>query len=69
MKKLSICLILFSLVSFLLFTPNILASGEGKTDIVALSNSLVTDISGNQVLLGSIWQEKPIVLVFIRHFG
>jgi hypothetical protein len=69
MKKLSICLILFSLVSFLLFTPNILASGEDKTGIIALSNSLVTDINGNQVLLGSIWQEKPIVLVFIRHFG
>ncbi|MBL8194781.1 MAG: hypothetical protein JNM06_13375 [Blastocatellia bacterium] len=69
MKSLSIYLILFSLVSFLLVTPNVLASGEDKTDIVALSNSQVTDINGNQVLLGSIWQEKPIVLVFIRHFG
>jgi len=69
MKKLSICLILFSLVSFLLFTPNILASGEGKTDIVAISNSMVTDMEGKQVLLGSTWQERPIVLVFVRHFG
>lgn len=69
MKSLSIYLILFSLIVFLLFTPKVLANRDGKTDIVALSNSLVTDINGNQVLLGSIWQEKPIVLVFIRHFG
>ena len=69
MKKLSICLVLFSLVSFLLFTPNILASGEGKTDIVAISSSTVTDMEGKQVLLGSTWQERPVILVFVRHFG
>lgn len=62
-------MILFSLVSFLLFTPNILANGEGKADIVAISNSMVTDMEGKQVLLGSTWQQKPIVLVFVRHFG
>ncbi len=27
------------------------------------------DWSGEQQRLGAYWQERPVVLVFIRHFG
>ncbi len=27
------------------------------------------DWSGSPVALASLWREKPVVLVFIRHFG
>ena len=29
----------------------------------------VLDPEGRSVALGSYWKEKPVVLVFIRHFG
>ena len=29
----------------------------------------VTDLGGAQVPLGTLWRERPVVLVFIRHFG
>lgn len=29
----------------------------------------VQDSDGQRVQLGSLWQEQPIVLVFVRHFG
>lgn len=27
------------------------------------------DVDGRQVVLGSLWAARPIVLAFIRHFG
>jgi hypothetical protein len=27
------------------------------------------DADGNDLRLGSLWQTRPIVLVFVRHFG
>jgi hypothetical protein len=47
----------------------VLASGTGKTDIKAMNASNVLDTTGKTVQLGNTWQEKPVVLVFIRHFG
>jgi hypothetical protein len=29
----------------------------------------VLDVQGNEVNLGGLWKDNPIVLVFIRHFG
>lgn len=29
----------------------------------------LADWQGERVRLGSLWQDQPIVLVFIRHFG
>ncbi len=29
----------------------------------------LSDWQGEPVRLGSFWQRKPVVLVFIRHFG
>jgi hypothetical protein len=34
-----------------------------------LSGIELSDRTGAQVRLGSFWQDRPIVLVFIRHFG
>jgi hypothetical protein len=29
----------------------------------------LADWRGTPVRLGTLWQERPVVLVFIRHFG
>ncbi|MDJ0865707.1 MAG: hypothetical protein QNK03_06340 [Myxococcota bacterium] len=29
----------------------------------------LSDWEGHPVRLGSLWAERPVVLVFIRHFG
>jgi hypothetical protein len=29
----------------------------------------LSDWRGEAVRLGSLWEEQPVVLVFIRHFG
>jgi len=29
----------------------------------------VLDEAGKPIVLGSLWQERPAVLVFVRHFG
>jgi hypothetical protein len=34
-----------------------------------LSGIELSDWQGEPVRLGSLWQERPVVLVFIRHFG
>lgn len=59
----------FALLLLLLFPIILFAKGEGKTDIKAVSNSLVSNTDGQTLKLGDTWQEKPVVLVFIRHFG
>jgi hypothetical protein len=34
-----------------------------------LAKLTVLDEQGNKVELGSLWRDKPAVLVFTRHFG
>ncbi len=34
-----------------------------------LSGIELSDWSGNRERLGAFWQARPIVLLFIRHFG
>ena len=34
-----------------------------------LSAIELSDWQGNRVRLGSLWRDRPVVLVFIRHFG
>jgi hypothetical protein len=34
-----------------------------------LSGIELSDSTGGREQLGTFWQERPIVLVFIRHFG
>lgn len=35
----------------------------------ALAELTVLDPEGNKVVLGTLWQDRAIVLVFVRHFG
>lgn len=34
-----------------------------------LAKMTVLDERGNKVELGTLWRDKPAVLVFVRHFG
>jgi hypothetical protein len=38
-------------------------------DIAALADLELPDASGTTHRLGDLWADKPIVLVFLRHFG
>ena len=35
----------------------------------SLENVTVLDTEGQSLTLGSLWQEAPRVLVFVRHYG
>ena len=34
-----------------------------------LTDVFVLDTDGQEVRLGTLWQEQPVVLVFVRHYG
>ena len=34
-----------------------------------LATMTVLDDKGAKVELGTLWRDKPVVLVFVRHFG
>jgi len=38
-------------------------------DLIALSNIELRDPSDSPHRLGSFWAERPMVVVFLRHFG
>jgi hypothetical protein len=35
----------------------------------ALADVNVTDTDGNPVRLGSLWADRPAVVIWVRHFG
>ena len=35
-------------------------------DLAAMT---VLDEQGHAIVLGTLWRERPVVLVFVRHFG
>ncbi len=35
----------------------------------ALAPVCAKDLEGNAVRFGTLWEERPAVLVFLRHFG
>jgi hypothetical protein len=35
----------------------------------ALANIVLPDPDGHEVRLGSLWEQTPAVLVFLRHYG
>lgn len=39
------------------------AQGDNAPDV------LLHDAAGNEVRLSELWHERPLVLVFLRHFG
>ncbi len=38
-------------------------------DATRLADITLSSWEGEPVRLGTLWQERPVVLVFIRHFG
>jgi hypothetical protein len=38
-------------------------------DLAALSDLKLADHTGASHRLGDLWRDKPVVLVFLRHFG
>ena len=38
-------------------------------DLLVLAETSLVDQSGASRRLGDLWQDQPIVLVFLRHFG
>jgi len=38
-------------------------------DASGLASLTVKDLEGNDVRLGSFWEDGPAVLVFLRHYG
>ena len=34
-----------------------------------LADIVLQDSNGDEVQLGSLWEERPAVLVFLRHYG
>jgi hypothetical protein len=38
-------------------------------DLAALSEASLDDAAGTAHRLGDLWHDRPIVLVFLRHFG
>jgi hypothetical protein len=65
---------LMLLVLVLLLLPSTgwaAASGEEQKSNLAqvIGKNTVYDVDGNPYLLSTSWQQKPVVLVFIRHFG
>jgi hypothetical protein len=35
----------------------------------ALADVNVMDVDGNPVRLGSLWADRPAVVIWVRHFG
>ncbi len=42
---------------------------EGAMNAKKLGGLDVLDADGSTVRLGDFWKDRPVVLVFIRHFG
>ena len=40
-----------------------------KVDVVRLANSIVLTPDGKQLKLGRLWQSRPTVIIFLRHFA
>ena len=43
--------------------------GHSMRTAVALSKVELSDWTGASTRLGDLWEDRPVVLVFIRHFG
>ncbi len=44
-------------------------TATNETLSAALADISLPDTEGRDVRLGSLWQEGPAVLVFLRHYG
>jgi hypothetical protein len=41
---------------------------EGSVS-AALAATVLPDVDGNEIILGSLWADQPAVVVFLRHYG
>ncbi len=44
-------------------------SNQNKVDILTLNRLKIVDEKNREILISSLWKDKPVVIVFIRHFG
>ena len=42
---------------------------EGPSSVADIADVVLQDSSGADVRLGSLWETRPAVLVFLRHYG
>lgn len=42
---------------------------QPPADASGLADLVVRDLDGNDVRLGSLWEDRPAVLVWLRHYG
>ncbi len=40
-----------------------------RLDAAALADTVLPDQDGNDVRLGDLWRERPLALVWLRHYG
>jgi hypothetical protein len=40
-----------------------------RTDVSVLSDVVLRDIEGEQVRLGDLWADRPVVMIWLRHYG
>lgn len=43
--------------------------GMAETISARIANVVLPEAGGGEVRLGSLWEKKPAVLVFLRHYG
>ena len=46
-----------------------MASSTKPTSADALADIVLPDQDGHEVRLGDLWQDRPAVLVWLRHYG
>ena len=39
------------------------------TDAAAMADLVLSDEDGNDVRLGDLWAQQPVVLAWLRHYG
>jgi hypothetical protein len=40
-----------------------------RLDPTALAGIVLPDQDGTEVMLGELWRERPLALVWLRHYG
>jgi hypothetical protein len=40
-----------------------------RTDVSVLSGVFLRDLEGEAVRLGDLWADRPVVMVWLRHYG
>jgi hypothetical protein len=40
-----------------------------RTDTAALADITLPDFAGRDIRLGDLWQDRTVVLVWLRHYG